>query len=206
MAAHAGACSRVIALLIFLTHTVAALGTSVPPPPNQPQQACVRLKITTTTAKWSLEQAWRIDDGSQGKNWTGSSTGSDDFACIGSIGAQLCAQPPLTKEICLGIGNHSITLTDSWGDGWTNGSHVKIERVDTVGPDPLPMVTLPPPDGTRPGDVRTETFYVSLPPPSPPPSPPSPPPSPPLPPDLPGARTFFGLQLQLTVRIPPSYP
>ena len=109
---------RVIALLIFLAHTVSALGTSVPPPPNQPQQACVRLKITTTTAKWSEEQAWRIDDGSQGKNWTGSSTGSDDLACIGSIGAQLCEQPPLTKEICLGIGNHSITLTDSWGDGW----------------------------------------------------------------------------------------
>jgi len=175
----------------------------------QPANAtCVGLKITTTTAKWSEEQAWRIDDGSQGKNWTGSSTGSDDFACIGSIGAQLCAQPPHTKEICLGIGNHSITLTDSWRDGWPNGSHVKIERVDTVGPDPLPMVTLPEPDGTPDsGEVRTETFYVSLSsPPSPPPSPPSPPPSPPLPPDLPGARTFFGLRLELTVRIPPSYP
>ena len=50
--------------------------------------------------------------------------------------------------------------------------------------------------------------YVSPPssPPSPPPSPPSPPPSPPLPPDLPGARTFFGLKLELTVRNPPSYP
>ena len=96
---------RVIALLIFLAHTVSALGTSVPPPPNQPQQACVSLKITTTTAKWSKEQAWRIDDGSQGKNWTGSSTGSDDLACIGSIGAQLCEQPPLTKEICLGNGS-----------------------------------------------------------------------------------------------------
>ena len=35
-------------------------------------------------------------------------------------------------------------------------------------------------------------------------SPPSP--SPPPPPDLPGARTFFGLRLELTVRIPPSYP
>ena len=209
MAAHAGACSmpRVIALLIFLAHTVSALGTSVPPPPNQPQQACVSLKITTTTARWSKEQAWRIDDGSQGKNWTGSSTDSDDFACIGSIGAQLCEQPPLTKEFCLGIGNHSITLTDSWGDGWENGSHVKIERVDNGGPDPLPMVTLPPTDGARFGTDRTETFYVSLSsPPSPPPSPPSPPPSPPLPPDLPGARTFFGLRLELTVRIPPSYP
>ena len=58
---------RVIALLIFLSHTVSALGTSVPPPPNQPQQACVSLKITTTTAKWSKEQAWRIDDGKPGQ-------------------------------------------------------------------------------------------------------------------------------------------
>lgn len=191
---------RVIALLIFLAHTISALGPSVPPPPNQPQQACVSLKITTTTAEWSREQAWIIDDGSQGKNWTGSSTGSDDFACIGSIEPEPCEQPPFTKEICLGIGNHTITLTDSWGDGWANGSHVKIERVNG-GPDPLPMVTLPAPDGTRSGSVRTKTFHVSL------SSPPSPPPSPPRPPpDLPGARTFFGLRLELTVRNPPSYP
>ena len=203
---------RVIRLLIFLAHTVSALGPSVPPPPNQPQQACVSLSITTTTAKWSVEQAWIIDDGSQGKNWTGSSTASDDCACIGlciwSTGPANCTQPPLTKEICLGIGNHTITLTDSWGDGWGNGSHVKIERVDTGGPDPLPVVTLPAPDGTPDsGEVRTKTFYVSLSSPlSPPPSPPPPPPSPPPPPDLPGARTFFGLRLELTVRIPPSYP
>ena len=197
---------RVIRLLIFLAHTVSALGPSVPLPSNQPQQACVSLNITTTTAKWSEEQAWIIDDGSQGKNWTGSPI--DDYACIGSIGSELCKQPPLTKEICLGIGNHSIKLTDTWGDGWANGSHVKIERVDNGGPDPLPMVTLPAPDGTPDsGEVMTKTFYVSLSSPlSPPPSPPQPPPSPPPPPDLPGARTFFGLRLELTVRIPPSYP
>ena len=58
----------------------AALGIIVESEPSITEllgQACVSLNITTTTAKWSKEQAWRIDDGSQGKNWMGSSKRED---------------------------------------------------------------------------------------------------------------------------------
>ena len=177
--------AMVNALVILLAHAVSALGPSAPPPPDQPQHACVRLNITTTTASWSKEQGWSIDDGSQGLTWSGNASGSDDFACIGSAS---CTQPPFTQETCLGIGNHTITLTDSFGDGWENGSHVKIGRVDN-GPGPiLPMTAVPSPTYAVFGYDRTETFYVSAPHPLPPPSqlPPSPPnlpsPLPPLPP------------------------
>ena len=188
----------VIALVILLAHAASALSPSAPPPPDQPQQACVSLTVTTTTTSWSAEHGWMIDDGSQGLFWSGNSSGSDDYACIGSA---LCTQSPFTQEICLGIGHHMITLTDSWGDGWANGSHVKIDRVDN-GPGPiLEMTAVPKPMSNVSGYERTETFYVSAPHPLPPPSPPLPPP----PPNLPGARTIIGLSFEMTVRCPP-YP
>ena len=138
-----------------------------------------------------------IDDGSQGLFWSGNSSGSDDYACIGSA---LCTQSPFTQEICLGIGNHMITLTDSWGDGWAAGSHVKIDRVDN-GPGPiLEMAAVPKPMSNVSGYERTETFYVSAPHPLPPPSQ-LPPPSPP---NLPGARTIYGLSLELMVSYTPT--
>ena len=189
--------AMVNALVILLAHAVSALGPSAPPPPDQPQHACVSLNITTTTASWSMEQGWSIDDGSQGLTWSGNASGSDDFACIGSAS---CTQPPFTQETCLGIGNHTITLTDSLGDGWETGSHVKIGRVDN-GPGPiLPMTAVPSPTYAVFGYDRTETFYVSAPHPLPPPSQ-LPPPSPP---NLPGARTIYGLSLELTVSYPPT--
>ena len=183
-----------IVLVILLAHSVSALSSSVPPP----QQACVSLTVTTTTTSFSREHGWIIDDGSQGLFWSGSSSGSDDYACIGSAS---CTQSPFTHEICLGIGNHTITLTDSWGDGWETGSHVKIGRVDN-GPGPiLPMTAVPnPTNESVSGYDRTETFYVSAPHPLPPPSQ-LPPPSPP---NLPGARTIYGLSLELTVSYPPT--
>ena len=175
--------TMLMVLVTLLAHAVSALGPSAPPH-DQPQQACVRLTVTTTTATWSEEQGWTIDDGGQGLSWSGNS--DSDHASF-------------TQEICLEIGNHTITLTDSWRDGWANGSHVKIDRVEN-GPGPiLPMATLVTTHVPNSGLKRTETFYVSAPHPLPPPLPPSPPPLPPSPPMLPPARTFFGLSLEMTV-------
>ena len=129
-AAHeVGASGRVGAMLgtarlLLLAHAVSVLSESVPAPSEPP--GCTHLIVTTVTVADASEVSWVID-----LHQAGSQTiSSDPFASYDTV----------QKEICVEAGTHSITLVDSFGDGWItysgDQSTVQIDYRGGYGPRP----------------------------------------------------------------------
>jgi hypothetical protein len=123
---------------------------SVPPPAVPPPAApCDRMTVTTRTTSYASEQTWKID-------------GSKEI-----VSGTLSNSETTTMEVCLEPHGHTITLMDSWGDGWSPGSWVKIET--------LAGETVVPENGLASGSEQTISFWVGPAPQAPPVSPPEPP-------------------------------
>ena len=144
-----------IARVLLLAHAVSVLSQSVPASSDQP--GCLHLIVTTVTPPgyFAYEQSWLISAGSQVFE-------SDPLANDATV----------ENEICVEAGTYSITLLDSWADGWSDGSSVKIDF--RGGGSVLAQTTLS-------GGEMVVPFDVLPPPPaadylSPPPSPPKTPP------------------------------
>jgi len=122
-----------------------------PPPPASPPPLtpCTEMTVTTQTTAWGSEQSWTIDGS---KTYESGALNSDQYT---------------TMEICLEDNAHTITLVDSWGDGWSSNSYVKI---DTLAGE----VVLPATDIAA-GASLVVNFWVGPAPQAPPTSPPEPP-------------------------------
>ena len=127
-----------MARLLLLAHAVSVLSESVPAPSEPP--GCTHLIVTTVTVADAYEMSWLIEAGSQ-------TISSDSFASYETV----------QKEICVEAGTHSITLYDSFGDGWVtlsgDQSTVKIDY--RGGGSVLPQTTL------STGTEQVVTFDVS---------------------------------------------
>jgi hypothetical protein len=126
----------------------------LPPPslPPLPAAPCWDVSVTTVTTTYASEQSWFID-------------GSKFHASPAFINNNQDVQ-----VVCLEMGPHTITLMDSFGDGWSYDSDVKI--VDAL----TGYVLLAPTTLGSSGSSKTEPFEVvgdyASPPPAPPMTPP----------------------------------
>jgi hypothetical protein len=109
-----------------------------------PAAPCTPVLVTTITTDFGYEQSWRID-GTKTIVSNNFENNAVDYSTY-----------------CLGDGNHTITLLDSYGDGWSSGSTVQIDVGDLqlVAPVELPM-------GSEQYS-RVVEFYVGASPPTPP--------------------------------------
>jgi len=156
-----------IAGVLLLAHAVSVLSQPVPSSSDQP--GCTHLIVTTVTGMlYAYEQSWLIEAGSQ--------ILESEF---------LADDATVETVICVEAGTHSITLLDSFADGWSSGSSVKIDY--RGGGSVLAQTTLPgasfSSNTTDLGDELVVTFDV-LPQPAAPPAPPPPPGQPPNPPGV----------------------
>ena len=130
-----------MARLLLLAHAVSVLSESVPAPSEPP--GCTHLIVTTVTVADASEVSWVID-----LHQAGSQTiSSDPFASYDTV----------QKEICVEAGTHSITLVDSFGDGWItySGDQSTVQIDYRGGGSVLPQTTL------SMGSEQVVTFDVS---------------------------------------------
>ena len=162
-----------MARLLLLAHAVSVLSESVPAPAEPP--GCTHLIVTTVTVADASEVSWVID-----LHQAGSQTiSSDPFASHDTV----------QKEICVEAGTHSITLYDSFGDGWitSSGDQSTVQIDYRGGGSVLPQTTL------SMGSEQVVTFDVS----PQPAAPPSPLPPPGRPPNPPGVNSHETCRLHI---------
>ena len=132
-----------IARVLLLAHAVSVLSQSVPASSDQP--GCLHLIVTTVTPPgyFAYEQSWLISAGSQVFE-------SDPLADDATV----------ENEICVEAGTYSITLLDSYADGWSDGSSVKIDH--RGGGSVLAQTTLSGGEMVVPFDVVPPVSYTHL--------------------------------------------
>lgn len=145
-------------------------------------ETCEPVEITLNTQTWASEITWEL-------------SGPDGVVAVQSdpVGSYSNYQH-YTKHACLPLGMVTLSMHDSFGDGWNGGT------LDITAPSGASFI-----HGASIGSGSTAAshFDVALPvplPPSPPPTPPSPPPSPfsppsppsPPPPPAPTLRNSMG--------------
>lgn len=86
------------------------LSPPLPPPPRCPGQAAAM--VTLTTRSWGSEISWNID---------GTITNARSYG----------NNAQYTQEVCISSGSHTLTCSDSFGDGW-HGASVDITGEDGV--------------------------------------------------------------------------
>ena len=121
-----------------------------PPPPPSPRAPCWDVTVTTVTTNYASEQSWFIDVGSKHVQ----SPEFDNFDTH-------------VQSVCLEMGSHTITLLDSFSDGWSDGSKVTI--VDALtGFVLLHATTLEDGPSSRSATFEVVGYYPPAPPKTPP--------------------------------------
>ena len=136
----------------------------LPPPPSQPPLLpCHPVKMVTTTRLRADEISWTLDD-------YGSITSS--------VPNPLSDNGVYTQDVCVIPGEHEVVLLDEYGDGWSQGTDLRILQDDVLIAGPLTLGI----DGDIGNGLnRTVAFVSDAGSPPPPPAPPIPPPSAPQP-------------------------